>query len=339
MRYAKCICCGVALKKKDDAEDVSFKNFCVGVLRKSSKTTVMLLKILIPVSIIVKILEIFGLIEVVASYISGVMGIMGLPGEFSLVWATAMLTNIYGGMVVFFNLVQSGGLYSMREVTVLALIVLVAHALPLEVSIARKAGVRVWFSVLLRVGCAFVFGMVLNYIFVLFNLYSSPALVVWTPQTSDPSLVSWIFGQLRSYVIIFVIISLLMAVMDFLKIVGVLSWLNKKLEPFLELLGMSRQVAPLGIVGLTLGLSYGGGLIIQEAKSGRLQGRDVVLGVSLMNLCHSLIEDSLLMISLGAALSGVFVARFFFSIVVVFVLARILVLSNGRLLRFVYARS
>ena len=56
----------------------------------------MLLKILIPVSIIVKILEVFGLIEVVASYISGVMGVMGLPGEFGLVWATAMLTNIYG---------------------------------------------------------------------------------------------------------------------------------------------------------------------------------------------------------------------------------------------------
>lgn len=324
---------------KDDSlkSDFSIQSFLANVFKKSSKTTIMLLKILIPVSIIVKILEVYGLIEVVASYLSGAMGIMGLPGEFGLVWSTALLTNIYGGMVVFFNLVQSGGAYSVREVTVLAVVVLVAHALPVEVGIARKAGVRVWFSVVSRIGCAFLFGAFLNLIFVTFNLYSSAATILWTPQISDPSLSTWIVSQLRSYLLIFVVISVLMFTMELLKLLGVMSWLNKKLEPFLEVLGMSRDVAPLGIVGLTLGLSYGGGLIISEAKSGRLKKKDVVLGVSLMNLCHSLIEDSLLMISLGAALSGVFVARFFLAIFVIFVFARVLAFSNDKILGFIYS--
>lgn len=325
------------MKQDNRPADSSSKKFVVDVLKKSSKTTVMLLKILIPVSIIVKILEMYGLIEVIASYLSGAMGLMGLPGEFGLVWSTALLTNIYGGMVVFFNLVQSGAIFSVREVTILAVVVLVAHALPVEVGIARKAGVRVWFSVVTRIGCAFIFGAFLNFIFVTFNLYSSDATIFWTPEISDPSLLSWMVSQLRSYILIFVVISALMFIMETLKLLGIMSWLNKKLEPFLEMLGMSREVAPLGIVGLTLGLSYGGGLIIQEAKSGRLKKKDVVLGVSLMNLCHSLIEDSLLMISLGAALSGVFVARLFFAIVVVFLLARVLAFSNDKILGFIYS--
>ena len=43
-----------------------------------------------------------------------------------------------------------------------------------------------------------------------------------------------------------------------------------------------------------------------------------------MALCHSLIEDSLLMLALGAHLSGVLLGRLIFSLVVVFILVRVL---------------
>ena len=86
---------------------------------------------------------------------------------------------------------------------------------------------------------------------------------------------------------------------------------------------MSREAAPVTIVGMTLGLTLGGGLIIQEARSGRLSKRDVFFSVALMSLCHSLIEDTMLMALLGAHWPTILVGRLAFALVSVFILARL----------------
>ena len=73
-------------------------------LKEAGSTTLILFKILIPISIIIKILAELGAIEIIGEALTPAMGVIGLPGEFGLVWATAMLTNIYGGLVVIFSL-------------------------------------------------------------------------------------------------------------------------------------------------------------------------------------------------------------------------------------------
>lgn len=90
----------------------------------------------------------------------------------------------------------------------------------------------------------------------------------------------------------------------------------------LEFVGMSKSAAPITMVGMTLGLSYGGGLIINEARSGRLSDRDIFLSMSLMGICHGLIEDTLLMCAIGASLSGTLLARVFFTILIIYVLIK-----------------
>jgi hypothetical protein len=94
--------------------------------------------------------------------------------------------------------------------------------------------------------------------------------------------------------------------------------------PVLRLLGLSERAAPLTIVGMTLGITYGGGLIIKESRSGHLSTRDVFFSLALLSLCHSLIEDTFLMVAIGANVWGVLFPRMFFGLAVVFVLARVL---------------
>jgi hypothetical protein len=65
-------------------------------------------------------------------------------------------------------------------------------------------------------------------------------------------------------------------------------------------------------------------LIIQEARSGRLEKRDVFFSITLMGLCHSLIEDPLLMMALGAHLSGTLWARLLFALLAIFLLVNLL---------------
>ena len=293
------------------------------IVKETAYTTFELLKIMIPVSIIVKLLKETGVIEFIGMGLSPVMEIVGLPGDYGLVWATAMITNIYGGLIVFFNLFVDSPL-TVAQVTVLASMMLLAHNLPVEVRITQKAGVRLWFMVLLRILCAFILGLILHILFSVFHLFQTENVLLWSPGYADPSLVYWILGELRTYLMIFVIIFGLMVLMKILKITKVIDRLNTFLAPGLKHLGMSKQAAPITIIGMTLGLAYGGGLIIQEVKTGLISKKDTFLSLSLMGLSHSLIEDTLLLLAIGASLAGVLLARVVFSIIVIYLLIKVI---------------
>ena len=291
------------------------------VLKETGSTYFTLIKILIPISIIVKILSYFGAIEVIGAYLSSTMGLVGLPGEFGLVWATTMVANIYGGLLVFVQLTLTST-YSVAQVTVLGGMMLIAHTLPVEARIAQKAGVRLWFTLALRILGAFAFGLILNTIFTTFNLFQENSIVIWTPEHIDPTFTNLLLNELRYYLIIFLIILGLVTLMKILKKTGAIERLNKLLKPALEYVGMSKNAAPLTIIGMTLGIAYGGGLIIQETKSKLVSKKDAFLSLSLMDLTHSIIEDTILILSIGATIFAILLGRALFTLVVIVILIK-----------------
>jgi hypothetical protein len=107
-----------------------------------------------------------------------------------------------------------------------------------------------------------------------------------------------------------------------LKKTGTLDRLNNFLKPGLEYLGMSKNAAILPIIGLTLGLAYGGGLIVKEAKTKIISKKDAFLSLSFMGLSHSLIEDTLLTIAIGASIFGILFGRIIFTIIVMILLVK-----------------
>jgi len=232
-----------------------------------------------------------------------------------------MITNIYGALVVFFTL-SLQYTYTVAQVTILACMMLIAHTLPVEARIAQKAGVRLWSTLTLRILGAFVFGVILNLIFTSFNLFQNENILIWKPGYTDPSLTQWALGQVGYYLMIFLIILGLMILMRILKTTGVIEKLNNFLKPGLKFLGMSKNAAILPIIGLTLGLAYGGGLIVKEAKSKLISKKDVFLSLSFMGLSHSLIEDTLLTLAIGASIFGVLFGRIIFTIVVMIIIVK-----------------
>jgi hypothetical protein len=82
----------------------------------------------------------------------------------------------------------------------------------------------------------------------------------------------------------------------------------------LDLIGIGPKASAITVIGLTMGLSYGGGLIINEARNGSLSKEDVFYSLTFMGLCHSLIEDTLLIILIGGHLSGVLWGRLVFAV-------------------------
>ena len=293
------------------------------LFRNALRTSLMLFKIIIPISIATRLLQQWGVVDQFGMLLGPVMELVGLPGQMGLVWATAMVTNIYGGMVVFAT-VAPGLDLTVAQVTVLSTMILVAHALPVELRIAQKAGTRFRASVMIRVFGALLLGWLLHISYQLSGTLQHANQALWNPPVVDPTWSAWIQAELRNMLIIFLIILTLMAVLQIMKKLGITTLMTRLLEPLLKLLGMSRDAAPVTIIGMTLGLSYGGGLIIQEAQSGRLSKRDLFASVTLMGLCHSIFEDTLLMMVLGAHVSGIFWGRLIFSLVAIFLLVRLI---------------
>ena len=112
--------------------------------------------------------------------------------------------------------------------------------------------------------------------------------------------------------------------MKVLKTTGTLERLNNFLKPGVEFLGMSKNAAILPIIGMTLGLAYGGGLIVREVKSKLLSKKDVFLSLSFMDLSHSLIEDTLLTLAIGASIFAILFGRIVFTIIIMIILIRII---------------
>ncbi len=292
------------------------------VLKRSVRISLELYKIMVPIIIGVKILQELGLITWLALPLKPVMHLVGLPPEMGLVWATAMINNIYSGMIVFVSLAGDHAL-SVAQVTVLCTMILVAHSLPVELQIVRKSGPRLGFQALLRIVGALVLGWLLARLYAWGGWLQEPNVILWQPKPESASLLDWALGQVQNLAMIFVIIVVLNAAMRVLTAIGLTGLCVRLLAPVLRMLGIGPEAGTLTIVGMVMGLSYGGGMIMHEAHSGKVPPKDIFSSLSLMALSHSVFEDTLLMAVLGAHSSGLLWGRVVFTLVVVALLVRV----------------
>jgi hypothetical protein len=314
--------------------------------RKAARATWTLLTIAIPVSLATRLLDQFGLIKPLAVLLKPFMAWLGLPGEAAVVWIMSMGTSIYGGLAAFGTLAPQMALTA-EQATVLATAILVAHSLPVEAGVARKAGVRLGFTLAWRILGGFLAAWSL---FAVYRILPAPL----TPQGTagsgggDPAsglkaawdglLVPilgnnaadlwfgwplWIWEQLLFAAEIFLVIYALMIFMKLLELSRILDLIRHLLGRMLRLVGIGPEAAPLTLIGMILGITYGGGLIIEETRAGHLKERDVFLSLGLLGLSHGIIEDSVLMLQfMGADWSGTLLWRVIFSFVAMVALAR-----------------
>ncbi len=284
---------------------------------KSADLSMTLFKIMIPVIIGIKILEELGFIIRLSTALEPVMELVGLPGVMGLVWATAMVTGLYGGMVAFAALVVDTPM-TLAQVTVVSSMMLMAHSLPIELRVAQKVGVRIGFALSLRVLMAILFAYLLNVVYDAGNWLQQPVELLWTPEPVSSSLFAWAMDQVLALMLIFVLVLALVLVLDVLQYLRVIQLFTCFIRPALKMLGIGKEAETITLVGLTLGLSYGGALMMKEVEKGHVSQKEVLASVSFLGLSHSLIEDTLLMMLLSADLSGILFARLFFSFLVIY---------------------
>jgi len=295
-------------------------------IKELSKTiyeiTYELFKIMIPTLIIVKILEELGFVEILNKVFAPLMLLLGLPEAISLVFTTTMLTSPYAGLIVFSGL-PADMTFTAAQASILGLLMLFTHSLPIEVIICRKAGVRARAMIFIRLGLGIFSCYLLNLFFQITGYMNYPATILLPSLESAPNIMSWGFSQLKGLVMILVIIIALVIILDFLKYIGVEKLVEKALKPFLNFLGVGKKASTIAVVGVTLGIGFGGGLLIKEVKSGKLHYKDVFGVMILVGMLHSIIEDTAVVSLIGSNIIITLILRTILTLFIVYILMRL----------------
>jgi hypothetical protein len=278
-------------------------------------------KIMVPAMIFVQVADAYGLSAVLGDLLAPVMGLVGLPGEAGLVWAIALLTGFYGGVGALVALVAQVELTAL-QLNVLLSMILFAHAIPVEQSIVKASGSSFTLTSVIRLVVAFLFGFLLHHIGSFFGALDEPAALGLLPQTeSGGGVVAAARSIAETLIFMALMLLFLLAVLDGLKRIGIFDRMTALFTPFFERIGIAHTLAPLVVIGMLLGLTYGGGLIVEESRKRSFTKRELLTPLAGLSIIHALIEDTLVVLALGADLWIVLLWRTLFALAAIAAIA------------------
>ena len=248
------------------------------LFREIKDVVIPLYKILVHFVFIIKLLEVTGIVNLIANAFEPLMSLIGLPPELGIIWVTALIINIYAALILLVNLLPFLDV-TVAQITVLTVAMLLCHNLAIESAISKSGGVSFLFTSFYRILSAFLTCWVLNLIYIKFNFLNEPFITSFTIAPLQSGLIIWVKNQTLYLFYILIIVVVLITLLEILKAIGIESFLKKILTPPLRFFGISDSAMNIIIVGMTIGLQFGGGILIKEVNSGKIDKQSVFLSI------------------------------------------------------------
>lgn len=281
------------------------------------KSAKWLLKLMIPISLAVALLQHFGIIAWIAQYLNPVFQYMGLPGASAVIFITGATAGTYAGVAAMMSIPLT-----LRQATIICLMIALCHALPMECAVCKKTGSSFFKMGIIRIIMAFMCAYYLNIV-----LPDMPEAYAYMGAAADSSLMevlyTWGLSQIKMVVMVFGIIYSLMVLQRLIEAYNLLPKLSEFFAPLMHVFGLSRQATYMWLVGNVLGLSYGSAVMLELEEKGvitRKEANDVNYHL-IMN--HSMLEDTIVFAVTGISAFWIISTRVLFAMLLVW--ARILV--------------
>ena len=269
-------------------------------LARSARTGWFLVRIMVPLSAGIGLLQWTGTLEWIGRRLAPAMGLFGLPGEAAVALVAGAVTGVYGGVAA-----AAAVPLTKVQLTVLALMVLTAHNLVVESAVQSRSGTSGLRVSAVRVATGLLLGALLWQ-----TLGRGDAGAAAVPSALPPPAeatfaafaAAWARGAAYLVLKVGLILLGLMIATELMRAYGVIDALVRPVRPIVRFLGLSERVSFLWLTAIFLGIAYGAGLIIQDAaEPGRFRPGDLRdLHVSI-GLCHSVLEDTVLFVAIGAS--------------------------------------
>lgn len=277
------------------------------------KTSLYLLRIMVPVSLAVALLRWSGALGWTAGLLAPAMRLLGLPGEGALVLVSAATLNVYSAVAVIEGLSLSA-----RETTILAIMCLSAHNLFIETAVMKSSGSSATKMVLLRVGTAVALAAALNLLLPASEAGQGVAATVAQAEPAFlPAMAAWGLSTLRLVVKILLLVEAIMVGQRLLEEFGIMDLLSRLVAPAMRVFGLSRDASFLWIVVNVVGYAYGAGIIVDRVKDGKMKPQEADLFNHHAAVCHSLLEDTALFLAIGVPLFWITIPRLAAALLVV----------------------
>lgn len=300
------------IKKKMKNKHISILIDCLKTACAPTwKSAKWLLRLMIPISLIVTLLQYSGILEWIAGYLNPIFIHLGLPGESAVIFISGATAGTYAGVAAMASIQLT-----IRQASILGIMMALCHALPMECTVNSKTGSSFWKMGLIRIVAAFICAFLLNLFLPEMN---NPALYLGADPNSSFTnvMVTWIFSQIKMIGLVFFIIYSLMVLQRIIDTYGWLHPLSRFLSPLMAIFGLPRQSAYMWLVGNVLGISYGAAVMLelQEKKLITMEDSNEVNYHLIMN--HSMLEDTIVFATTGISATLIITSRIFFAIMVV----------------------
>ena len=282
-------------------------------LPRSLSICLWLLKVMLPISLAVRVLQYVGVIDWLAGYLSPVFSYIGLSGDSAFVFLTSIFLPLYPTIAVMTTLTLT-----LREATILAVMCLISHNLPVECSVAHKTGSRFGEIVAFRIIMSFVAAVVLNWLLPQSDAPFSFLASATAEVTSWGMLLTqWLTSSLSLVVTIVLIVTALMVLQRVLEEFGWMHRIAHSLSPLMRLFGLPSGCSLLWLTGNVVGMAYGAAIMIDEVEEGRLTREEANLVNHHLGVSHSLLEDTMLFVAMGISFWWIFLTRLVLAMIAV----------------------
>ena len=275
------------------------------------KSASWLLKLMIPISLTVALLQHWGILAWIAGYLNPLFSMMGLPGESAVLFISGAAAGTYAVVAAMMSVHLT-----LRQATIVGIMILLCHALPMECTVNHKTGSNFWKMGLIRILMAFVAALCLNLVL---PEMSTPYLYIGAAAESSMAevLLTWAVSQIKISIMVFLIIYSLMVLQCMIEAYSLLGPLSRMLSPLMSVLGLPRNAAYMWLVGNVLGLSYGSAVMLDLEEKGQITRQDAndVNYHLIMN--HSMLEDTIVLAMTGVSVLWILGTRMFFALAVV----------------------
>jgi hypothetical protein len=310
-------------------QKLHWKKLMLQAAGKAGRTSLWLLRIILPISLLVRFLDYFGILLWLATFLDPLFLNMGLPGSSAIVFITSIFLPLYAPLAIITSLPLT-----LRELTILALMCQISHNLPVESAIQAQTGTSFRAMTLLRISMSIVVGVMLNLIL---PAEMGMPLFAQTNVTAITSvgalLLLWLKSSLQIALLILIIVFLLNLLYSLLDNYQLIPKLSRGIKPLLAFFGLPKSTAFLWLIGYIVGLAYGGALMMDQMKEGKVTRSEASLLNHHLAISHSVLEDNLLFVALGVSLWWILAVRFTVAFVVVW-LRRFWLTLTGRHVTF-----
>ncbi|MDF9829060.1 nucleoside recognition domain-containing protein [Parabacteroides sp. PF5-6] len=284
-------------------------------LPKAVRTCLWLFKIILPISLLVRLLQYSGWLTILAGYMEPAFSLIGLPGETAIIFITSIFCPLYAPIALIATM--SLGL---REATILSIMCLTAHNLIVESSVQAKTGSSFWRMTILRIGMAFVIAFALNKVMPTEGWGTINA----THNIDDCNSLwevfqLWFVSSMEVILTILLIVTALMILHYLLDEFNLMRGFSRGLSPLMKLFGLPEDTAFLWLVGNVVGLAYGGAIMMEQIEDNKLSRANGNRLNYHLAMSHSLLEDTLIFVAIGIPVLWIVLTRLFFAMVVVWV--------------------